>query len=99
LDLELDLGLRLQNRLPQIEVVMEYYESKCPHCRHVWRWVGYKAGWTAEHREYNRKKGSECPRCGKDKGKTALDHSSPAAKALDSAMSDTVKKIVKPVDD
>ena len=74
---------------------MEYYESNCDKCGHLWRWVGYKTGFAPGAAEYNRQKGKVCPRCGHDNAKVDLDHSSPDAKALDGALGNVLGSLFK----
>lgn len=72
---------------------MEYYESTCKKCGHKWRWVGYKTGYAKGSREFNKKKGNECPRCGHNEADVGLDHTSEEAQALDGALGSAITDI------
>lgn len=73
---------------------MEYYESKCKACGHIWQWTGYKTGIgkTPAQLEAMSKAGKTCPKCNGE-AQVGLDHTSPEAKALDGALVDVVKSL------
>ena len=78
---------------------MEWYESHCPDCKTTYRWTGYKTGIGKSQAQLDQMKRNQtvCRECGSENLKTGLDHTSPAARDMDAALSGAIKAMFEPV--